>query len=177
MLCNRFGRLRGLDRLWSRLGSRDHKRHLPLHRLATGPCPRRRGDDVRANRLTYGRLRHGAARRLGIRLHGDLCHFGYRAGPALRRLLDENGGRCGLSLRLADSGTAFARGSGLFGGELLGGELGGWGRGRRGCLLGPAEGATGAAGWGLHALAHAVSSFISSAYSLSSVGISPKASM
>lgn len=49
------------------------------------------------------------------------------------------------------------------------GELGGRGRGRR-VLLGSAQGATaGAAGRGLHAFGHAVSSFTSSAYSLSSV--------
>ncbi len=80
-------------------------------------------------------------------------------------------------MRLAGSGTAFALGGGLFGGELLGRELGGRGRGRWGRLLGPAQGAAGAACRGLHTLAHAVSSFISSAYSLSSVGTSPKASM
>ncbi len=178
MLRNRFGWRRGLGRRCPGLGSRDHRRHLPFHRLPSGLCPRLWGDGGRANRLTGSRLRHWAARRFGSRLGGGLRHFGHRLGPAVRRCLGGNGGRSGLNLRLARSGTVFALGGGLFGGVLLGGELGGRGRGRRGGLLGStAEGATGASGGGLHALAHAVSSFISSAYSLSSVGISPKASM
>ncbi|MDT9701845.1 transposase family protein [Streptomyces sp. P17] len=95
-----------------------------------------------------------------------------------RRCFDGSDGWSGLNPRLVGSGPTFALGGGLFSGELLGGELGGRGRGRRGRLLGPAaEGAAGAAGRGLHTLGHAVSSFIRLAYSLSSVGISPKASM